>query len=886
MGAALLIFVELAPAPVRAEAVFLKNGQQVSGAIRSETTEFVTVNRHGQNVVIRRTDIERIDREDVSYYMEEYAQALEAGDNDRVRRLFDFMKRHLEPEVRRRGAELEEIFLSGGDLPVWDATDLEKASLEELYERYHSAIDRVRWEEAQEIGRVIIRRHHPPVSFFPTMLEAHKNTENDTHFLLTDAYRLFLYGDSARADVSQVYLASAFEKRILELWNVEEPSRTDAETYVSLLARGLVLSMNDLRNAPEEIREEIATFLGELAASNDWDYATRSIPEGYALILFAGSTHAREELVPVFRYFALLKEKEILAARVRHEVMEDPVREARATYIYTISNIIPLPKEKLWSSARELALIGRSEPPLISDIVSQVFLYTPGDKHPQLAMAYEELLTGEALGRKDFGEGLVRALELIAKQRAGSDFDRERSWAAFQGLAALRRGAGRDGEKIVLTVSDTIGAALGVASEYEREKVCLMYEDRLLVAAESGEYGEGLLEAAQLLARRRAIDSSDPDTKWRAFSGLALLRREEFGGRREANGMSTTEVLATAFSAAPAGIQSRLSILFEDRILEAVGTERGLPLREAVEHIATHRGRDLSDPEASWRAFEALASVTFSAAEPAGQAPATSRVFDAAFAVMPSHRYGEVAVKYEDRIRDAVEDGKDRERGLRRAVELLAEQRLQSESSTSTAVWRAVELKTRFLYGEDATEDDVLAMMEELTGGAPNRRLRAIEVINVHFAGRIDNPVYRHYRDRWAETLIKGIDQWISSTARAGSDVPLTVDISDTALGRSPELREALGRMHDHGRLLASLDAFEEQMRTRYRPGRNVLSDNAASNLVGSLNSFWKESESRAVRDRLVALIEDCFDESARLVLLENGLMIGERPQTAAVSEE
>ncbi|MDK2972553.1 MAG: hypothetical protein PWP23_2308 [Candidatus Sumerlaeota bacterium] len=866
-----------------AESVVLKNGQALSGSIRSESETLLTLTRHGQSIVIQKSEIESIDREDTSYYHEEYQRALETEDTSRVKRLLEGMKRHPEAAVRSEGRRLEEIFEGGGTEPDWPkAVDLEKASLEELHAEFDRAVDRVRWEDAVQIGRAILQRETPSVRFYSQLLEAYKQTKRETGYLFLDAQRIFVHGSPDANNVTQIYLANELENRVISLWNEQKPERTDAEIHACLLARGLILHTPALRAAPAERQAEILRIYQDLTTTDDWDYATRRVPSDFQLVLFAGASRVRAELIPIVRYFSLLKEEQILHAATSDPLLESPLREARAAYIYTVSEVIPLPKEKLWSSARDLALVRRQEPPRISDIIGEVFEYTPAKKHSELAMAYEGLLMEEALSGRDYGEGLRRAMELIAKRRCGNEFDKRKSWDAFKALAALQRGEVPRGEKLPLRISDIMLAAFSVASPYEKEKVCLMYEKTLVQASLEGEYGEGLFDAVKTLATRRSSDTSASEAKWDSFRALAALRRSMAGTQQ--GEPSVSEVLEAAYSVASTENQPRVALAFEDRIVDAARTERGQALQLAVRQVAAYRGQDLSDAEASWRAFSALATMQAGAPAEGRVEPMASAVFDAAFAAAPERNHGPLAVLFEDVVQQEVLAGRDRGSGLHRAVELLSASRLNDPFADDLAVWRAVETHVKFLYGAQATQDDVLAQMEELTNKSADRRVRALAVASAYFTSNPSDPAYGTYRDRWVRDITNSVDSWVMSTARMRGSLPVTNKVPPGLMTQVPELRAALQRMNEHQNYLASLDDFEARLKQRYKADRNVLPDDAVTPLVASLNDYWTATSSPAAHRRLLGMIETLFDEETRLKMLQGGLRLEDGNTAKAVA--
>lgn len=875
VGLALL----LAP-PLLAEVIVLHNGQVLSGSLRSESDTHVTLTRHGQSITLQRADIASIDRADTSYYQEEYQRALEAEDTPRARRLFELMKRHPEPAVREKGHELERLFAGGGNEPDWPGVvDLEKASLEELYTRLRLAADRVRWDDAVEIGRVIRRRHTPPVSYYATMLEACRQTRRETAQLILDAERIFLHGSNDPTHVSQVYLANEFENRILRLWNEQRPERTDAEIHACLLARGLVFHSAALREAPADQRALVEGIYADLVTTDDWDYATRRVPRDHQLLLFAGASRIRGELVPVIRYFSLLKEQQILSATTDNPVLEGPLREARAAYIYTISEVIPLPKDKLWASARDLALVRHQQTPRISDIIREVFDYTPERKHPELAMAYEGILVEEALGNRDQGEGLRTAVRLIARRRCGANFDEVLSWQAFSALATLEKGAGREGRPVTLSLSDVMAAALALASPTEKEQVCLAYEKRLTDGALAGEYGDGLLEALRTIAARRGGDTSDEAIKWQVFRALAALRRDAFTAE-QADTLTVSEVLEAAWSVLPAELHPRLAVAFETRLIEATRGEATPTLHQAIRHLATWRGQDLSDPTASWRAFSAVASLHAAGpgAQPPLPEPAVSQVFDAAFAAAPAQHHARLAVLFEDVVQEAVRGSDDRGSGLHRAVELASRTRLSDPLADSHLVWRAVETHARYLHGPGTANDDVLAMLEELSRRSTDQRVVALNTAAAHYANAGDDATFVRYRDRWIADIVGAIDAWVVESAATSVALPVTFRLSPGLVAQVPALREGLQRMTDHRSLVETIEGFESRLRARYRPGRNLVPDDALTGLVVSLNDYWAGTRSPAVQRRILTMIEEVFDEPTRVRLVQAGLRLDTPP--------
>lgn len=866
-----------------AELVRLANGQTISGMIVSETETRVVISRHGQVLTLDASNVVEIDRADTTYYDEAYTRALDSGNPERIRTLFNTMRRHSEEAVRAKGAELEEsharLIQPHGE-PGLLAAETDGLSTEELERRFRDAIDRIRWDQAVDYGRALQRRSVPTVSVLTRLLEAYRVTENRTAYLVTDAYRLYHYGEPEQIRASQLYLASALEERILQVWNEDKPDRTDAEVYLLLLARGMTLHIGDLQRADDERRKMASQVLTDLSTGIDHNYATRRIPGDFPMVIFARASRSRPEMASVFRYFALLKEDAILRSDTQDPILVDSLREARATYIYSISEIVPLPRERLWKSARDIALIGNEgDPPAMSDIMRQVFTYTPSSRHSELAFAYESLLIPEARQNNDRGESLRRAVELIAKRRCGAEFDREMTWSALAALATMRKGAATDGP-VPLGVGDHFEAAFSVASEYERDRLVLVYEDRIVQAAREGEFNEGLLDATEMLARRRAGDSSSNESKWNSFRALAQVRRSQVGVGPNESQLGTAEVLDAAYSVAEGATRRRLALAFEERLTEAAfdTSQRGRSIAEALELIARHRSEDLSDPRATWNAYAALSAYHQEVGEEQTRAaaPTVSQIVETAFEIAPSHARGEVATMFSDRIHDAVLGDAEDSPELRRAVRLIALNRLTTGIDPA-ATWRAFDVHVRVLYGAAVTPDDILAAMEEMSAGDTNLRANALLTATTHYYDRASDTTFSAYRDRWVEGFSADINAWIASTARSGVEPPLTAPVPSIVLVQSEKMQEILARRDAHRDLLGRLDRTEAQFRQRFRPDRNIVGEDTIPAIVDSMNALWESTDSEAVHDRLIAMLDEIFDEDIRRQLLDGGLHL-ERP--------
>jgi hypothetical protein len=251
--------------------------------------------------------------------------------------------------------------------------------------------------------------------------------------------------------------------------------------------------------------------------------------------------------------------------------------------------------------------------------------------------------------------------------------------------------------------------------------------------------------------------------------------------------------------------------------------------------------------------------------------------------VAPATSHGPLAVLFEDVVQRETLAGKDHGSGLHRAVELLSASRLNDPFADDLAVWRAVETHVKFLYGTQATQDDVLAQMEELTRNSADRRVRALAVASAYFNSNPSDPAFVTYRDRWVRDIANAVDSWVMLTARIQGALPVTSKVPSGLMTQVPDLRAALQRMNDHQNYLASLDDFEARLKQRYKADRNVVPDDAVTPLVASLNDYWAATSSPAAHRRLLGMIETLFDEETRLKMLQGGLRLEDGNAAKAV---
>ncbi len=871
----------------RGEEIVLKNGSHISGTIRMETDDIVTLNRHGQDIALNKRDIDSIDRAALMYYVEEFQQAFDADDQVRLKRLLNYMSRHEESAVRDKALELQDRLEFDETSPKWVEERLELMSLDELHKGFRGALDKVQWDRAINYGREMLKRQKPDVEFFASMLEALKNTRRDSQFLIMDTYRLLMYSTAEDARVAQVYLLSAIEDRMITLWDPERPTRADSEIYILLIVRGILLNLPELRDQESADRITVEQIFSDLTTTDDWDYAMREMPSEYTLLIFSQASHARTELIPIFRYFAILKEPEILAADAGSPLLNEPMREARGIYIYAISGVSPLPREKLWASARDLAIITQSAPPRVSDIMNEVFAYTPEKQHMDLAMSYEDLLVTEGLSGRDTGEGLKRALGLIAKRRCGTEFNKVKSWDAFKSLAIVGQKANSFSAGNP-SLSQILEASFSVASNFEKEKICMQYEDRLIKAAREGEKGDGLLEAVSVIATKRCLDTSTPETKWNAFEALAQLRRNKFDARL-VNELTKSEVMDAVFAVCPDTDKLRVCVLFEESLIDTAisNSDRGPGLIKSVRMLAAHRADDLSDSDASWRSYKALAIITSPAPANTPVDPSVSEIIEAGLSVAPAVRQAQVCLRFEDLLVNAVLEDGDRGRGVDRAIRTICQQRI-STVTNPLATWRAFEVLALLDFGKTVSPEDVFMKMEAETESSLTLRANALEVASAIYREpqKVDDPIFLEYHDKWVNGLITDLRLWIDRNGDMKSEPVPNLRISEAVLIQATQLREMLAEVRRHTELLRDLDRTETLIKSQFRPGREA-SDSQMTSAVLELNDYLKRTRSSAVRQRIIHLVESSFDEAGRNKLLEMGLELGnKKPASAQTGQE
>ncbi len=872
-------FLGMLNATAPAEEITLNNGAVISGMILSETDEMVRLNRHGQEIQFRRENIATIDRSSLTYYDEEFQQAASHADEARLKRLFNAMRVHKNQGIRDHGAALEERYGQLSAETVYKGENLSKLSLPQLRSLFRESADRLRWSETIFYGNELLRRGERDATFESTLLEAFRAARQQTHFLLMDVFRLLDQTNMEDMRVSQVYQLSAIEQRMLELWNPDRPTRTDSEVNALMIVRGLLINLDKI--APENSRyrgaaeDTIKTFI----MAESWDRAIAEIEDLYTLLIFANASRASTELTPLFRYFALLKEPDILKADTSDPLLADSVREARGVYVYTVSGIVPLPKEKLWSSARDLAIIGSTKAPTVSEIIAEVFQYTPQSRHLDLSMAYEDLLVPEALRGLDKGKGLGHGLRYIATARSGNEFERTRSWTAYEALATFLSPSGEDGTTPMPSTSAIMDAMFSVTSAFEQEKICLLYDSRLINAALKGtDNGDGLRCAVTLVASRRAGDTSKPREKWNAFRALASLNRLSAGLDPTAP-MSTSDILQAAFTVCPEQSQLRLCMLFEENLAEAAMNplEHGSSLLKSIRMIARQRADDLTDAGASWRAFNALAAVSndYAALPGATIEPPVEDVFATVFHEVQDERHGDIAARFEDRLVNAVVAGSERGPGLDRAARSLSLQRLRNPADPIGG-WRAFELMAVLETGHKVSSSQVMDVMDRTAGDSVFLLGNALKIAASRYSEseRGSNLIYNNYKRQWSERLLEGMTAWVNGTARLQGlpkEIPVMPDI---ALAEIPELKQKQLQVNEHARLLRDLQSTETRLKERYRSAVDNISDGRLRTIAMELNGLWDRTQSPAARERIRTLVEEAFDRQTQSALIANGLKV------------
>lgn len=863
-----------------ADEITLKNGSTLGGVVASSNDEVVRLNRHGQEIAIRRGDIARIDAENLDYYNEEFKQAAGASDAARIARLLTAMRLHDSETVRAHAETLDGRWSTVQAGGTWQTENIAALSTPALRARFREAADRIRSEDVIRYGRELMLRGETDTSFAAAMLDAFKTARKPTHFLFMDAFRVMSYTKQEDMRVAQVYLLGAIEDRMIELWNPEKPDRTDSEINALMIVRGLLVNLERIAPADSPWRKSAEGMVATFVANDSWDHSIQEIDDLYTLLIFANASRARAELTPIFRYFALLKEPDILKAETTDPLLAESVREARGVYIYTVSGISPLPKEKLWSSARDLAIIGSEKAPVSSDVMDEVFTYAPQTRHLELAVAYEDILIPEAMRGIDKGPGLERALKLVVAARCGTAFDRERSWAAFEALAAFRKPT--DATPPTVTASDALEAMFSVASPFEQEKVCLLYDERLTALAMRGnDAGAGIRRAISLVASRRATDTSEPARKWASFEALATLDRIASTAPAGAP-ITVSQVLEAAFAVCPEQNRQRLVLLFEDRLAEAAldPREHGAGLLESVRLVARHRADDLANAGASWRAFMALAAV--SGMEPpapgAPIAPTANDAFAIIFRETPQDRHGDIAARFEDNLVTAVVGEGVRGEGVDRAARSLAMMRLQNPVDPLSA-WRAFELLAVLSAGDKAGPSQIMDEMAKVSQGVPRLRVNALYIATSRFPEheRRDNVVYRKFRDAWVEDVTAGLNAWVASTSRLQGLPNEVPTVQDILLAEAPGLKEVQIAVNDHARLLRDLDKAEAVLRERYRSTVDNVGEGNLRLIAQELNELWTRSASPAAQQRIRGLVTEVFDPATQAALVSSGLSLGPR---------